>query len=77
MFELDNYVPNSSDIESVFQSKLSLKKKFAKSKRQSNSEDEDGSNEYLDLIKALLAIIFSKGKGKYKCKIPLIFFSCE
>lgn len=80
-FELDNfdnYVPNSSNLESTFQKKLSLKKKVTKSKsKNSDSEDEDGSSDDLEFIEALLARRFPKGKGKYKGKIPLIFFSCE
>ena len=52
-FELDNYdnyVPNSSNLESIFQAKISLKKKAAKSKRKSNSEDEDGFDDDLGVI---------------------------
>ena len=77
-FELDkfdNYVPNFGSIEVAFQAKLSLKKKGGKSKRKkSNSEDEDNSDNDLEVLKALLASRFPQGKGKYKGKIPLIFF---
>ena len=51
VFELDNfdnYVPNSSNIESTFQAKLSLKKKATKYKRKkSNSEHEDSYDDDL------------------------------
>ena len=80
-FELDNfdnYIPNSSNLESTFQAKLSLKKKVENSKsKKFDSEDEDGFDDDLKVIKAFLARRFPKGKGKYKGKISLIFFSCE
>ena len=41
------------------------------------SEKEDNSNRYFEAIEALLARRYPKGKGKYKVKIPLIYFSCE
>ena len=77
-FELDNfdnYAPNSSNLKSTFQAKLSLKKKAANSKRKrSDSEDEDNFDDDLEVIESLLARRFPKGKAKYKCKIALIFF---
>lgn len=74
----DNYVPSFSNLESAFESKLSLKKKAKKSKaRQSESEEEDSSDSDLESIEALLARRYPKGKGKYKGKIILIYFSCE
>ena len=79
-FELDNYdnyVPKSSNLESAFQATLSLMKKAAKSKRQLGSEDEDALDEDLEVIEALLARRLPKGKGKYKGKIPLVYFSYE
>lgn len=81
IFELDNYdnyVPSSSNLESTFKAKLSLKKKVKRSKgNQSKSEEEDSSNRNIEAIEALLARRYPKGKGKYKGKIPLICFSCE
>ena len=75
-FELDNfdnYIPNSNNLESAFQAKLSLKKKVAKSKsKRYDSEDEYASDGDLEVIEALLARRFPKGKGKYKGKIPLM-----
>lgn len=29
------------------------------------------------MVEALLARKYSRGKGKYKGKVPLIYFSCE
>jgi hypothetical protein len=78
-FELDNfdnYVPSSSNIESSFNAKLSLGKKGKKKIKQEESEDES-SEEDLEIVEAYLARKFRKGKGKYKGKIPLIFFSCD
>ncbi|MDF3675370.1 hypothetical protein, partial [Enterobacter hormaechei] len=31
----------------------------------------------LEVVEALLARKYSKGRGKYKGKVPLIYFSCE
>ena len=82
-FELDNfdnYVPASKNIESAFEAKLSLKEKGKKKKEsQSESEDESDQNSDSDLevIEALLARKYSRGKGKYRGKVPLIYFSCE
>ena len=82
-FELDNYdnyVPSSKGIESAFEAKLSLKKKSKKSKaNQSGSEQEieEIFDSDLEVFEDLLAKKYSKGRGKYKGKIPLIYFSCE
>ena len=77
-FELDNYVPSSKGIESTFKAKISLKKKSNKSKaNQSKSEEEEESlDNDLEVVEALLARKYSKCKGTYKGKIPLICFSC-
>ena len=77
-FELDNYdnyVPSSKSIESAFEAKLTLKEKSKKLKdNQSGSEEEteEGSDSDLEIVEALLARKYSKGRGKYKGKIPLI-----
>ena len=79
-FELDNYVPISKNIESAFEAKISLKEKSKKSKEnQSGSEEEtkESTDSDLEIVEALLAKKYSKGKGKYKGKIPLIYFCCE
>ena len=81
-FELDNYdnyAPSSKGIESTFEAKISLKKKGKKSKvNQLESEEEEESLENdLEVVEALLARKYSKGRGKYKGKVPLIYFSCE
>ena len=80
-FELDNYdnyVPSSSNLEYAFKAKLSLKKKAKRSKgNQYESEEEDSFDSDLETTKALVAIRYPKGKGKYRGKIPLIYFFCE
>ena len=82
-FELDsfdNYVPTSKNIESAFEAKLSLKEKGKKIKEnQSDSEEEtkESLNSDLEVFEALLAKKYSRSRGKYKGKIPLIYFSCE
>ena len=81
-FELDNfdnYLPTSKNIESAFEAKLSLKKKGKKSKSShSRSDEHEISEEILDsdleVVEALLARKYSKGRGMYKGKVPLIFF---
>ena len=69
-FEIDNYdsyVPNSSNLESAFKAKLSLKKRVAKSKSiQFESDEEDSFDSDLEAIEALLAKRYPKGKGKYR-----------
>ena len=78
MDNYDNYVPSSRNLESSFEAKFSLKRKSKWSKgKQSKSEEEDSSNSDLEAIKELLARRYPKGKGKYKDKIPLTYFSCE
>ena len=82
-FELDNYdnyIPSSKGIEFAFEAKLSLKEKGKKSKaNQSRSEEEteESFDSDLEIVEALLAKKYSKGRGKYKGNIPLIYFSCE
>ena len=58
--------------------KLSLKKKGKKLKsNQLGSDEDETSDSDLEVVEALLARKYSKGRGKYKGKAPLIFFSCE
>ena len=70
VFELDNYdnyVPNSKNIKSTFEAKLSLKEKSKKSRaNQSGSEEEteEISNSDLEIIEALLVKKYSKGRWK-------------
>lgn len=72
----DNYVPRSKGIESAFEAKLSLKKKGGKSKGKDSESEEEQEIFYSDLevIESLLAWKYPKDKGKYKGKIPLIYF---
>ena len=41
------------------------------------SSDSDTDEEYVDQLEALLARRFHKGKGKFKGKLPIIFFNCN
>ena len=82
-FELDNYdncTPSSKGIESAFEAKLSLNKrskKWKENQSQSEEETKEISESNLEVFESLLAKKKSKGRGKYKDKIPLICFSCE
>ena len=82
-FELDNYdnyVPASKNIEFAFEAKLSLKEKGKKIKNlqlESEEKSKENSDSDLELVEALLARKYSRGRGKYKGKVPLICFSCE
>ena len=76
----DNYVPASKNIEFAFEAKLSLKEKGKKIKdNHSDSEEaiEESSDSDLEVVEAFLAMKYSRSRGKYRGKIPLIFFSCE
>ena len=82
-FELDNYdnyVLATKNIESAFEAKLSLKEKGKKMKDSQSDSDEESEqilDSDLEVVEALLARKYSRGKGKYKGKVPLIYFSCE
>ena len=68
------------NIEFAFEAKLSLKEKRKKSKNNQSRSEEETKESYdsdLEIVEALLANKYSKGRGKYKGKIPLICFSCE
>ena len=80
MDNFDNYVPISKNLESTFKAKLSLKNNGKKSKASSSkSEDEieESLDSDLEVVEALLAKKYSRSKGRYKGKIPIILFSCE
>ena len=82
-FELhnyDNYVLVSKNIEYAFEARISLKEKVKKSKANQLGSEEETKEIFdsdLEIVEALLAKKYSKGRGKYKGKIPLICFSCE
>ena len=80
-FELDNfdnYLPTSHNIESTIKVKINLGRKEGKSKgKQIENEEDEDLDDDLEAIETLLARRLPKGKGKYKDKVPLIFFSCE
>ena len=44
---------------------------------ESEEELEESFDSDLEVIEALLAKKYSRGRGKYKGKAPLIYFSCE
>ena len=75
-----NYVPAAKNIEFSFEAKLSLKEKGKKIKdiqSKSEEESEESSDSDLDIVEALLARKYFRGRGKYKGKVTLIYFSCE
>ena len=80
-FELDNfdiYHLGSQNMESTFKAKLTLSRKGGNSKsKQFDSEEDQEYDADLESIEALFSRRLPKGKGKYKGKIPLSFFSCE
>ena len=51
--------------------------KKPKANQLESEEEEESSDNDLEVVEALLARKYSKGGGKYKGKIPLIYFSCE
>ena len=71
-FELDNYdnyVLASKNIESAFEARLSLKEKgknIKESQLESEKELEQSFDSDLEVVEALLARKYSRGKGKYK-----------
>ena len=76
----DNYVPSSKNFEFAFKAKLLLKDHGKKSKATSSKSEEETEENFdsdLEVVEGLLAKKYSKSRGKYKGKIPLIYFSCE
>ena len=78
---LDNYKPES--IESTFKAKMSLKdseetrQKKKKGKVKYVSSDSNIDEEDIEKLEALLARRFHRGKGKFKGKLPIIYFNCN
>ena len=70
-FELDNYdnyVPASKNIESTFEAKRTVKEKCKKIKDiqlESEEELEEIFDSVHEVVKALLARKYSRGRGKY------------
>ena len=70
-FKLDN-------VESSFKAKFSLKElNEKKEKVKYVSNDSDIDEEDVEQLEAILARRFHKGKGKFKCKLPIICFNCN
>lgn len=59
--------------------KLSLKKPNVNTKKKVKyvSSESDIDKEDVEHLEALLARRFHRGKGKYKGKIPIIYFNCN
>ena len=72
MLNFDNYTP--ATIKSSFKSQLVLSKK-GKGKHVKN--ENDTSDDEFDELDALMARRLQRGKGNYKGKHPIIFFSCK
>ena len=70
MSNFDNYTPNT--IESCFKSQLDVCKK---GKGKNVKSDSDTFDYELDELEALMARRFSRGRGQYKRKLPIMYFS--
>ena len=79
-FELDNFdnhLPSES-IETAFNAKLTIddsKDRKKKRKKKYDDSDSDIDDEDIEELEALLAKRFHRGKGKYKGKMPIIYFN--
>ena len=69
-FELSNL----DNLKSSFKAKFSLKEPNEKKKKKPKyvSSDSDIDEEDVDQLEALLARRFPRGKGKFKCKLPIL-----
>ena len=78
-FELSNFDNlKLYNVESTFKPNLSLKKpKEKKKKVKYVSSDSDIDEEDVEQLEALLARRFHRGKGKFKGKLPMMFFNCN
>ena len=79
-FELSNFDNfKSENVESTFKDKMTLDGPKGKKKKKVKhvSIDSDTDDEELEELKALHARKFHRGKGKYKGKLPIIFFNCN
>ena len=83
-FELSNFDNYKLDnFESAFKAKMIVrdnedvqtKKKNKKGKHVSS--DSSTNEDDVDQLEGLLARIFHRGKGKFKCKLPIICFNCN
>ena len=76
LYNFDNY--KLENIEYDFKAKISLKEPNMKKKRTKYvSSDSDIDEEDVDQLEALLARRFHRGKGKFKGKLPIIYFNCN
>ena len=70
-FEISNFDNYTlATIESSFKSQLILRKR----KDKHVKSDSDTFYNELDELEALIAKIFGRGRGKYKGKLPIIYF---
>ena len=78
-FELSNFDNfKIENVESTFKDKPALKEpKENKKKVKYVSSDSDTDEEDVEQLEALLARIFHRGKGKFRCKIPIMCFNCN
>lgn len=72
MSNFDNFTPTS--VESSFESQLVISKK---GKGKCVNSDSNASDDELDKLESLIKRRLSRGRGKYKGKLPLIYFSCN
>src|SRR5271156_6944421 len=75
-FEINNF-DNSvlPSIEFAFKSSLKISKSSHRHSIRNDSES-DNEDQGLDEIEALMARRLQRGKGRYKCKLPLVCFNC-
>ena len=78
-FELSNYDNfKPENVETSFKSKMSLKEPNEKKKKTKYvSSDSDTNEKDVDHLEALLARRFHRGKGKFKCKLPIMSLNCN
>lgn len=76
-FELWNFdIFTTPTIESSFKSQLVLNKSKKKKGKYEDSESEP-FDDYLEDLEALMVRREPRGKGKFKGKLPIIYFSCN
>ena len=78
-FELSNFDNfKYENVESSFKDKLSLKEPKEKKKRVKYvSSDSNIDEEDVEKLEAQKVMIFHKGKGKFKGKLPIMCFNCN
>ena len=74
-FELRDYDNNLGTMGNALKSSLTISN--LKKEKTRKEESESKTKDDLDEIEAFFARRLSRGKGKYKVKLPLICFKCN